>query len=31
LNFLLFNRFWDVRYHQFACVVRPSVGRGPAV
>jgi len=23
LNFLLWNRLWDARYHQFACVVRP--------
>jgi 2-polyprenyl-3-methyl-5-hydroxy-6-metoxy-1,4-benzoquinol methylase len=29
-NFLSFNRLWDARYMQFACVVRPSEGRGPA-
>lgn len=26
LNVLLFNRLWDARYHQFACVVRPAAG-----
>lgn len=24
LNFLCFNKFWDARYSQFACVVRPK-------
>jgi hypothetical protein len=27
LNFLLWNRLWDVRYHQFACVVKPADGQ----
>ena len=24
VNFLLCNKLWDAKYHQFACVVRPS-------
>jgi 2-polyprenyl-3-methyl-5-hydroxy-6-metoxy-1,4-benzoquinol methylase len=27
LNFLLWNRLWDARYHQFACVVKPAGGK----
>ena len=25
LNFLLWNKLWDVQYHQFACVIKPAV------
>jgi len=28
-NFLLWNRLWDARYHQFACVVKPTDGEQP--
>lgn len=26
LNFLVWNKLWDARYHQFACVVKPVDG-----